>query len=197
MGSIRDLVSYICHRVAKCINSVLWPCCLASVWCAWALVFCACSHLLWVINWLQTAVHMLTLIPFIFFRFYLFFLFSFKINFLNYFIYFIKDFSVVIYSSFVLTWEYVLNIIFKLLSANCTYHMICSWFWFFYAFRVFFIFGFFPSGIFNVIFIFLIQKLQILFCKFPFLLKLKYRCSERGWKIECRDIIFSNINPRT
>lgn len=79
MRPVWDLVGYVCHRVTKCINSVLWTCCLATVWCSWALIFRACCHLFRVIYWLQTTVHILTFVSFIIFRFYFFFLLSFVI----------------------------------------------------------------------------------------------------------------------
>jgi hypothetical protein len=72
--------------------------------------------------------------------------------------------------------------------------MICSWFWLFNTFRMFFIFASLFLHVLNIIIIFLIKNLGVLFCKFSFFLKLKYWSTKWSFYIKSWKIIFTNIN---
>ena len=92
--------------------------------------------------------------------------------------------------------EDMFEVVFKLLAANSTDYVICSRFWLLNAFGVFFILVFLAFHVGYVVAIFLVKKLCVLLGKFSLLLKLEDRCTIWSFKIECRQIVFSNVYLR-
>ena len=87
----------------------------------------------------------------------------------------------------------VINVVFKLLSADCTYHMILPRFWFINQNWMFLSFRFLSSHIRYIINILLIQKLSVLFSKLALFLQLENRCSIWCKQIEGWDVILTNV----
>lgn len=112
----------------------------------------------------------------------------------NYFVYLIENLQVIWNPTLMLLRKDMLYVIFKLLSADGTNHMVSSWLWFLDTLWMLLFLGLLSFHIQNIVIVFLVQKLSILLSEFTLFLKLKNWGSEWSVDIKSWQVIFSNVD---